>query len=92
MIHAFEMMSIGYYSLVEKSKTILHCARRNVSNVFHFSAVTRKLRFLDDMKGIINPYQKPQGLINELLDLYTVRDDWVCDFFTGTGTTTICAL
>ena len=92
MIHAFEMMSIGYYSLVEKSKTVLHCARRNVSNVFHFPAVTRKLRFLDGVKGIINPYQKPQRLINELLDLYTVRDDWVCDFFAGTGTTTVCAL
>ena len=92
MIHAFETMSIGYFAIVEKSNTILHCARRNVSNVFHFRVVTMKLRFLDGMKGIINPYQKPQRLINELLDLYTIRDDWVCDFFAWAGTTTICAL
>ena len=70
MIHAFEMMPIGYFSVMEKSKTVRHCVRRNVSNVFHFSVVTRKLRFLDGMKGIINPYQKSQRLINELLNLY----------------------
>ena len=87
MIHAFEMMSIGYFSVVEKTKTILHYPKGNVSNVFHFPAITRKLRYLDGMKGIISPYHKPQRLIKELLELFIIKMTGFVIFFVGIGTT-----
>eukprot|EP00249_Psilotum_nudum_P006175 c19511_g1_i1 orf=77-238(-) len=53
-------MTIGYFSLDEKTKSIAHCSQRNVKNVFEYPAITQKLCFVDSSKAIVNPYQKSQ--------------------------------
>lgn len=92
MISSFELFSIGYYSAVDKCKVPMHCTQSNVSNLFTFPAVTKKLRYHGASKEIVNPYQKPQRLMNEILELFSSENDWVLDLFSGSGTTTVCAL
>ncbi|MCO5604154.1 hypothetical protein L7F22_058314 [Adiantum nelumboides] len=45
-----------------------------------------------DIQGIINPYQKPQFFMMDLIDLLSMRGEWLMDRFAGTGTTTVSAL
>ena len=57
------------------------------SQVLVHDAVVRKLTYEDkDAKGdIVNIYQKPQTLINYLIDLCSNEGDWVLDLFSGLG-------
>ena len=57
------------------------------SQVLVYDAVVRKLTYEDkDAKGdIVNIYQKPQALINYLIDLCSNEGEWVLDLFSGSG-------
>ncbi|MCO5611298.1 hypothetical protein L7F22_065550 [Adiantum nelumboides] len=45
-----------------------------------------------DVQGVINPYQKPQLLMMDLIDLLSMKGKWIMDLFAGTGSTTVSAL
>jgi hypothetical protein len=49
--------------------------------------VVRKLTYEEkDLKGeMVNIYQKPQALINYLIDKFSNEGDWVLDLFSGSG-------
>ena len=47
--------------------------------------MTKTLRHISGDKSLRNPYQKPQRLINHLIELFSNPDDWVLDLFSGTG-------
>ncbi|KAI5059576.1 hypothetical protein GOP47_0025895 [Adiantum capillus-veneris] len=44
------------------------------------------------VQGVINPYQKPQLMMMDLIDLLSMRGEWAMDLFAGIGTTTVSAL
>ncbi|MCO5612839.1 hypothetical protein L7F22_067110 [Adiantum nelumboides] len=45
-----------------------------------------------DIQGVINPYQKPQLSMINLIDLLSMRGEWLMDLFAGTGTRTVSLL
>ena len=51
-----------------------------------YNVVVRKLTYEEkDLKGeMVNIYQKPQALINYLIDKFS-NGDWVLDLFSGSG-------
>jgi len=59
-----------------------------------YNAVVRKLAYEEkDLKGeMVNIYQKPQALINYLIDKFSNKGDWVLDLFSDSGTTLACCL
>jgi hypothetical protein len=52
-----------------------------------YNVVVRKLTYEEtDLKGeMVNIYQKPQALINYLIDKFSNEGDWVLDLFSGSG-------
>eukprot|EP01018_Ginkgo_biloba_P013093 Gb_10123 [translate_table: standard] len=64
------------------------------NSILSYNAVVKKLKHMDkDSHGeIVNPYQKPQSLINYLIDMFSNEGDWVLDPFSGSGTTIACSL
>ena len=58
------------------------------SQILTYDAVVRKLTYEDkEAKGkIVNIYQKPQLLINYLIDICSNEGDWVLDLFSSSGT------
>ena len=59
--------------------------KKSHSQILTYDAVVRKLTYEDkEMKGeIVNIYQKPQLLINYLIDICSNEGDWVLDLFSG---------
>jgi DNA modification methylase len=57
------------------------------SQILTYDVVVRKLTYEDkEAKGeIVNIYQKPQLLINYLIDICSNEGDWVLDLFSGSG-------
>jgi hypothetical protein len=57
------------------------------SSILVYNVVIRKLMYEEkDLKGeMVNIYQKPQALINYLLDTFSNEGDWVLDLFLGSG-------
>jgi DNA modification methylase len=76
---------VGFYDQISKKRVREHCNENGLSSTFFFPAVTRKLRHVAGDKSLVNPYQKPQRLINRFLDLFSNIDDWILDLFSGTG-------
>eukprot|EP01018_Ginkgo_biloba_P036654 Gb_17912 [translate_table: standard] len=64
------------------------------NSILSYNAVVKKLKHMDkDSHGeIVNPYQKPQSLINYLIDMFSNEGDWVLYLFSGSGTTIACIL
>ncbi|MCO5578745.1 hypothetical protein L7F22_032590 [Adiantum nelumboides] len=63
------------------------------TNVFEQRGVCKKFKHTGaDVQGVIKPYQKPQLLMMDLIDLLSMRGKWVMDLFAGTCTTTVSAL
>ena len=85
MVSAVEHFCVGYYDSITKKKARAHVNERNVVNYIMCPAVTKKLRHVSGDKSMVNPYQKPQRLINRLIELFSNPDDWVLDLFSGTG-------
>ena len=52
-----------------------------------YNAVVENLTYEErDLKGVaVNIYQKPQALINYLIDTFSSEGDWVLDLFSGSG-------
>lgn len=60
-------------------------------NHFDFPTVTKKLK--NPMTGSVAcPYQKPQQLVNKLIEMFSHPADWILDLFSGSGTTSACAV
>ena len=78
MVSAFEHICVGYYDSITKKKVWAHVNERNVVNYIMCPAMTKKLRHISGDKSLVNPYQKPQTLINRLIKLFF-------DLFFGTG-------
>ncbi|MCO5579754.1 hypothetical protein L7F22_033614 [Adiantum nelumboides] len=92
---ACEFATIGFYSsLGVQSKGSYNFAMKpNCTNVFERPGVCKKFKHIGaDVQGVINPYQKPQLLMMDLIDLLAMRGEWVMDLFVGTNTTTVSAL
>ncbi|MCO5572226.1 hypothetical protein L7F22_025978 [Adiantum nelumboides] len=92
---ACEFATIGFYlSLGVQSKGSYNFVMKpNRTNVFERPGVCKKFKHTGaDVQGVINPYQKPRLLMMDLIDLLSMRGEWVMDLFAGTGTTTINAL
>ena len=81
-----ELITVGFYDAISKRRVREHCNESGLPSTFFFPAVTKKLRHVAGEKSLVNPYQKPQRLINRLLELFSNADDWVLDLFSGTGT------
>jgi DNA modification methylase len=49
--------------------------------------VARKLTYVEkDLKGdMVKIHQKPQALINYLIDTFSIKGDWVLYLFSGSG-------
>ena len=76
---------MGYYNAISKKKARAHVNERNVVNYIMCPVVTKKLCHVSGDKSLVNPYQKPQRLINRLVELFSNPDDWVLDLFSRTG-------
>ena len=86
MVSIVEHLCVGYYDKISKKQPRAHVNERNVVNYIMCLVVTKKLRHVSGDKCLVNPYQKPQCLINQLMELFSNRDDWVLDLFSGTCT------
>ena len=94
LLSSCEYLHVAYWSFDGK-RTMDHfntAACSNFSNVLQFPAVLQKLQDPSAQGRIVNHYQKPQKLINHLLDMFSRPGDWVLDAFSGSGTTIACAL
>ena len=67
MVSAIEHLSMGYYDGITKKKARAHVNERNVINYIMYATVTKKLRHVSGDKSLVNPYQKPERLINHLI-------------------------
>lgn len=61
--------------------------RKSHSQILIYDAVVRKITYEDkEAKGeIVNIYQKPQLLINYLIDICSDEGHWVLDLFSGSS-------
>ena len=75
----------GYYDSITKKKHGAQVNERNVVNQFMCPTVRKKLHHVSGDKSLINTYQKPQRLINRLIELFSNLDEFVLDLFFGTG-------
>ncbi|MCO5583939.1 hypothetical protein L7F22_037857 [Adiantum nelumboides] len=92
---ACEFATIGFYSSlgVQSKGSYNFAVKPNRTNVFERPRVCKKFKHTGaDVQGVINPYQKPQLLMMDLIDLLSMRGEWVMDLFAWTGTTTVSAL
>ena len=85
MVNVVEHLCMGYYDPISKKKAQAHVNERNVVNYIMCPTMTKKLCHVSSDKCLVNPYQKPQRLINQLIELFSNLDDWVLDLFSGTG-------
>ena len=57
------------------------------SQLLTYNVVVRKLKYGEKnfKEYIVNNYQKPQALINYLIDIFFFKGDWVLYFFSGSS-------
>ncbi len=87
---AAEFATIGFFSLVGLSckGSFNFAAKPNRTNIFDRPGVYQKLRDLSgDSSEIMNPYQKPQLLMMDFIELLSMKGEWILDLFCRTGTT-----
>ncbi|MCO5567302.1 hypothetical protein L7F22_020992 [Adiantum nelumboides] len=85
---ACEFATIGFYSSlgVQSKGSYNFTMKPNRTNVFEQPGVCKKFKHTDaDLQGVINPYQKPQILMMDLIDLLSMRGEWIMDLFAGEG-------
>ena len=85
MVSAVEHLCVGYYDAISKKKARAHVNEMNVLNYIMCPTMTKKLCLVSGDKSLVNPYQKPQRLINHLIELFSNPDEWVLDLFSRTG-------
>ena len=61
--------------------------RETPSSLLVYNVVVRKITYEEKyLKGeMVNIYQKPQALINYLIDTFLNEGDWVLDLFSSSG-------
>ena len=67
---------------------IFNCVdRKSHSQILTYDVVVRKLTYeeKEEKWETIDIYQKPQLLINYLIDICSNEGDWVLDLFSGSG-------
>ena len=74
-------MCVGYYDAISKKKARAHVNEWNVVNYIMYPAVTKKLCHMSNNKSLVNPYQKPQRLINRLVELFSNPDELCSTYF-----------
>ena len=84
MVSVVEHLCVGYYDAISKKKARQHVNERNVLN-YMCPTMIKKLLHVSGDKSLVNPYQKPQRLINRLIELFSNPNDWVLDLFSRTG-------
>ena len=73
MVSVVEHLFVGYYDAITKKKAWAHVNERNMYILC--PAVTKKLCHVSSDKSLlVNPYQKPQRLINRLMELFSILD------------------
>ena len=85
MVSAVKHFHVGYYDAITKKKARAHVNKRNMVNYIMCPAVTKKLHYISGDKSLVNPDQKPQRLINRLLEFFSNPDDWVLNLLSYTG-------
>ena len=85
MVSVVEHLCVGYFDAIWKKKAQSHVNERNVVNYIMCPVVTKKLCQVYGDKSLVNPYEKPQRLMNRLIELFSNPDDSVLDLFSGTG-------
>ncbi|MCO5600319.1 hypothetical protein L7F22_054429 [Adiantum nelumboides] len=90
---ACEFATIGFYSSlgVQSKGSYNFAVKSNCTNVFEGPGVCKKFKHTDVQK-VINPYQKPQLFMMDLIDLLSMRGEWIMRLFAETCTTTVSAL
>ena len=68
MVSAVKHLCVGYYDTITKKKIWAHVNERHVLNYIMCLDMTKKLRHVFGDKSLVNPYQKPQRLINRLIN------------------------
>ena len=84
-VHYLNRIKTNITHAISKKKARAHVNERNVLNYIMFPVLTKKLRHVFGNKSLVNPYQKPQQLINRLIELFSNPDEWVLDQFSGIG-------
>ena len=87
--HDFESIHLATWTKHDSYNSILVNANdgETPSSILVYNVVVRKLTYEEkDLKGeMINIYQKPQALINSLIDKFSNERFWVLDLFLGSG-------
>jgi len=87
--HDFESIHLATWTKDDSYNSILVNANdgETPSSILVYNVVVRKLTYEEkDLKGeMVNIYQKPQALINYLIDKFSNEGDWVLDLFSGSG-------
>ena len=83
MVSVVEHICIAYCNSITKKKVRAYVNERNVVNYIMCPNVTKKLRHISGNKSLVNTCQKPQRLINSLIELFSNPNDWVLDLFSS---------
>ena len=75
MVSLIEHLCVGYYDSITKKKAQAQVNERNVVNHIMCLTVTKKLCNVWSYKSLVNPYQKPQRLINRLIEIFSKPGD-----------------
>ena len=75
MVSVVEHLCVWYFDDITKKKAWAHVNERNVLNYIMCPTVMNKLRHVSGDKSLINTYQKPQRLINRLIELFSNPND-----------------
>ena len=85
--HDFESIHIETWTKDDSYNYILVNAKDGETPIIIlvYNVVVRKLKYKEkDLKrNMVNIYQKPQALINYLIDTFSNEGDWVLDLFSG---------
>ena len=85
MVSVVEHLCVGYYDVITKKNVWAHVNEREVVNYIMCPVVTKKFCHASGDKSLVNPYQKPERLINRLVELFSNPDDQVLDLFSSIG-------
>ncbi|MCO5614873.1 hypothetical protein L7F22_069158 [Adiantum nelumboides] len=93
MSFAAEFATIGFFSPIGLSckGSFNFVAKPNRTNIFDRPGVCQKLRDLSgDSSKIMNPYQKPQLLMMDFIELLSMKGEWIIDLFARTDNYSKC--
>ena len=72
-----ELMTVGFFDEISKCRVREHCTENGISSTLFFPIVTKKLGHIAGENSLVNPYQKLQRLITQLVELFSNINDWI---------------